>query len=615
MTPELVLLVILPGLVFEAAYRLRLDELRRWFSGLLLLAVPGVLVSAGIVALVLHQATGLRADLAFIVGAMVSATDPAAVVATFKRLAVNRSLATIVDGESLLNDGTGLVLFAIAVRAVTEPVGPSDATVSFVGAVVISVGIGLAAGILAARLIAGVSHHLIELTISGVLAYGTYLLADGFHLSGVIATVTAAVVLGNYGPGRALSVTGEDAIDTVWEFVAMVLTAVVFVLIGMAIPPVRLLGSLGPILWVVVAMLLGRMLIVYGLLGAVSRLAPLPGLAAAMPGPWLHVLFWGGLRGAVAVAMALALPVDVPQRALLQEITFGAVLFTLLVQATTIAWVVRRAGPTVLPNARVLAAGPRLRAYRRRYHSARVWRMLMLCRMPRPIAMLTSDAPPCVTNGSGMPVIGMTPITMPAFTTSWNRIIDANPAANSVPNGIAGTPAGHQHPPQQQREQHEQHQAADEAELLGEHREHEVGGLHGEEIALCLGAVRQATPEQPARADRDLRLIELVAGTRDVRSRVQERGQAFLLVVAQEVVPRDRDHRDDARGERTKPHEARTRHPEHAQRGSRRRPATCRGPAGASRAPTADRRARRPPGSPAANRASPGGSRGTGRAR
>ena len=349
-TPELVLLVILPGLVFEAAYRLRLDEIRRWFTGLLILAMPGVLVSAGIVALVLHLATGLRLDLAVIVGAMVSATDPAAVVATFKRLSVSRSLSTIVDGESLLNDGTGLVLFAIAVRAVTEPVGPPEATASFFAAVVISAGIGLTAGIVAARLISAVRHHLIELAISGVLAYGTYLLADGFHLSGVIATVTAAVVLGNYGPGRVLTVTGADAIDTVWEFVALVLTTVVFVLIGLAIPPLRLLGSLGPIAWVVVAMLLGRILIVYGLLGGVSRLAPLPGLAAVVPGPWLHVLFWGGLRGAVAVAMALALPVDVPQRALLQEITFGAVLFTLLAQATTIAWVVKRAGPTVLPS-------------------------------------------------------------------------------------------------------------------------------------------------------------------------------------------------------------------------------------------------------------------------
>ena len=347
-TPELVLVVILPGLVFEAAYRLRFAELRQWFSGLLLLAVPGVLISAGIVAIVLHLATGLRLDLAFIVGAMVSATDPAAVVATFKRLAVSRSLSTIVDGESLLNDGTGLVLFAIAVRGVTQPVGPVEAVLSFVAAVAISAGIGLAAGIVAARLISGVRDHLIELTISVVLAYGTYLLADSFGLSGVIATVTAAVVLGNYGPGRALTQTGADAIDTVWEFLAFLLTAVVFLLVGLAIPPERLIGSLGPIVWVVIAMLLGRVLIVYGLLGAGSRLAPLPGLWAAVPGPWLHVLFWGGLRGAVAVAMALALPLEVPQRALLQDITFGAVLFTLLVQATTIGWVVRRAGPAVV---------------------------------------------------------------------------------------------------------------------------------------------------------------------------------------------------------------------------------------------------------------------------
>jgi monovalent cation:H+ antiporter, CPA1 family len=200
-TPELVLLVLLPGLVFEAAYRIRLADLRRWFSGLLILAVPGVLISAGVVGLVLYLATGLRPDLAFLVGAMVSATDPAAVVATFKRIAVSRSIATLVDGESLLNDGTGLVLFAIAVRAVSEPVGPLDAVLSFAAATVISTIIGLAAGFLAARLLAGVHDHLIELTISVVLAYGTYLVADQLHFSGVLATVTAAVVFGYYGPG------------------------------------------------------------------------------------------------------------------------------------------------------------------------------------------------------------------------------------------------------------------------------------------------------------------------------------------------------------------------------------------------------------------------------
>jgi CPA1 family monovalent cation:H+ antiporter len=341
-SPEVVLLVLLPGLVFEAAYRLRIRELRRWFGGLALLAVPGVLISAAIVALVLHLGTGLRLDLAFIVGAMVSATDPAAVVATFKRLPVPEALSTMVDGESLLNDGTGLVLFAIAVGAVHAPIGPADAVVAFAGTVALSLAIGLATGYLAMRAIGLVHDHLVELTISVVLAYGSYILADQLHLSGVIATVTAAIVLGNSAPGRTLSETGSDAIDTVWEFFAYLLTAVVFLLLGLAIPPSRLLDSIGPIAWGIAGILAGRALVVYVLLGGASRLARRPGMAEVVPTRWLHVLFWAGLRGAVAVAMALSLPADVPQRDLLQEITFGVVLFTLLFQGTTIGRIVDR---------------------------------------------------------------------------------------------------------------------------------------------------------------------------------------------------------------------------------------------------------------------------------
>ncbi len=346
-SPELVLLVLLPGLVFEAAYRLRVAELRRWFGGLALLAIPGVLISAAIVAVVLNVATGLRFDLAFIVGAMVSATDPAAVVATFKRLRVPPALSTMVDGESLLNDGTGLVLFAIALQAVYTPIGPGEAVATFAGTVAISVAIGLATGFLAARAMALVDDHLVELTLSVVLAYGSYILADHFHLSGVIATVTAAIVLGNIGPGKTMSETGEDAIDTVWEFFAYLLTAVVFLLVGLAIPPARLLDSIGPIAWGIVGILLGRALVVYVLLGGASRLAPRPGLAERVASGWLHVLFWAGLRGAVAVAMALSLPVDIPQRDLLQEITFGVVLFTLLFQGTTVGQVIDR---TIRPD-------------------------------------------------------------------------------------------------------------------------------------------------------------------------------------------------------------------------------------------------------------------------
>lgn len=342
-SPDLVLLVLLPGLVFEAAYRLRLAELRRWFGGLALLAIPGVLISAAIVAVVLNIATGLRLDLAFIVGAMVSATDPAAVVATFKRLRVPPALSTLVDGESLLNDGTGLVLFAIAIGAVAAPIGAGDAILTFAGTVAISLVIGLATGYVASFVIGLVDDHLVELTISVVLAYGSYLLADYFHLSGVIATVTAAIVLGNVGPGKTMSAAGADAIDTVWEFAAYLLTAVIFLEVGLAITPGRVLDSIVPIAWAIVGILVGRAVVVYLLLGGASRLAPRPGLAGKVPTGWLHVLFWAGLRGAVAVAMALSLPADIPQRELLQEITFGVVLFTLLFQGTTVGGVVDRA--------------------------------------------------------------------------------------------------------------------------------------------------------------------------------------------------------------------------------------------------------------------------------
>ena len=231
----------------------------------------------------LTLATGLPIGLSFIVGAMVSATDPAAVVATFKRLRVPPALSTMVDGESLLNDGTGLVLFALAVQAVAAPLGPGEAILSFVATIVLSLAIGLGTGYLAARVIGLVDDHLVELTISVVLAYGSYIVADQLQLSGVIATVTAAIVLGNLGPGRMMSATGEDAIDIVWEFVAYLLTAVVFLEVGLAISPGRLLDSIGPIAWAIGAILVGRAVIVYVLLGGASRLAPTPGTGRARP--------------------------------------------------------------------------------------------------------------------------------------------------------------------------------------------------------------------------------------------------------------------------------------------------------------------------------------------
>lgn len=342
-TPELVLAVLLPGLVFEAAYRLHYEDLRASIGAVVFLAVPGVLLSAAIIGALLSLATGLRLELALVVGAMVSATDPAAVVAIFSRLRAPRRLVTIVDAESLLNDGTGLVAFALAVAAVTGHVGLVDGAWTFLRVITLSVAIGAAIGAAAAWSIVRLADDVLRVSVSVVAAYGAYLVADAVGLSGVIASVLAGIVLGNYGRRLGLSADAEQALDAVWGVLAFVLTALIFILVGLAIGPSGLLGAIGPIAWGTLAVLLARALVVFGVIGGGSRLFQRPD--ARLPRAWLQLLFWAGLRGGVATAAALSLPAGFPERPLLQQITFGIVIATLFVQGSTARWVVGRVLP------------------------------------------------------------------------------------------------------------------------------------------------------------------------------------------------------------------------------------------------------------------------------
>jgi CPA1 family monovalent cation:H+ antiporter len=348
--PAIAVTILLPGLVFEAAYRLDADELRRAFGGVALLAVPGVIVVAAVVAVVLHNAAGLPLVEAFIVGAIVSATDPVAVVATMRQLNAPPRLVTLIDAESLFNDGTAVLVYAIGLGALSQGHTLAENAVTFVVGIVASVGIGALAGWLIARVAALTTDHLIELTLTLLAAYGTYVVADLVHQSGIIAVVVAGIVTGTYGRRVGFSARAREAIDTVWEFLAFVLTAVAFLLIGLAIPLGTLRDAAVPIAWGVVAVLVGRALVVYGLLGGSSRIAHRLGVAPPMPLSWLHLMNWTGLRGAVAIALAISLPNDVPDRTLLQGTTFGIVLFTVLVQGATAERVMRWARPTRDPD-------------------------------------------------------------------------------------------------------------------------------------------------------------------------------------------------------------------------------------------------------------------------
>ena len=351
-TPGLVLGVFVPGLVFAAAYSIDWTDLRPVLGPILALAIPGVVASALIVAFALHVGVGLPLELAFVVGAITAATDPVAVVATMRRLDVPRGLRTIVDGESLLNDGTGLVLFALAVRAVEAGVGASEAVVLFVGTIAVSGVVGVAGGLVAARLIQATNERTIQLAVSLITAYGTYQLADAVGLSGILATVIAGIALGS----RMRRIEGSDAlvheIEDLWDVVAFALTSLVFLLIGFAIRLPALLSAGAGVVVGTAAVLAARALIVYAPAAAVRLMAP----ARAVPRGWGHVIFWSGLRGAVALAAALSLPADFPQRELIQQISFGVVLVTLLVQGAGAPLVVRLAlrgvrGSTALRSA------------------------------------------------------------------------------------------------------------------------------------------------------------------------------------------------------------------------------------------------------------------------
>ena len=178
-----------------------------------------------------------------------------------------------------------------------------------------------------------------------VIAYGTYLVAAALGLSGVLATVIAGVALGNYGRRIGLTEATQRAFDAIWEPLAAALTALIFLAVGIAIGRSGALSALGPIALGVLLVLVARAFVVYALIGGAVAVRGRRRRGPTLPTGWLHPLFWAGLRGGVATAAALSLPGDFPERDLLQRITFGIVVVTLLVQGSTAGWLVRRIGP------------------------------------------------------------------------------------------------------------------------------------------------------------------------------------------------------------------------------------------------------------------------------
>jgi CPA1 family monovalent cation:H+ antiporter len=337
-SPELILLIFLPALLFEAAWNLRLDHLRENLAPILTLAVPGVLVSVGVVGAVLHFGVGWPWPTALLFGAIISATDPVSVLALFKKLGLPKRLNTIVEGESLINDGTAVVVFkiilAIAAGATMETSMGGlalDSLREFIKVVFGGLAAGAVVGMAASALTARFDDHLLEITLTTIAAYGSFLGAEGLHVSPVIAVLTAGLIIGNYGRRAGMSPTTQVAVNSFWEYAAFVVNSLVFLLVGLETQLTAMFAYSRTIAWGVLALLLSRIVTVYGLMPLANR------LAAPVPFRWRHVLFWGGLRGSLSIALALSLPLTLERRSELVMMIFGAVVFSLLVQGLTIS--------------------------------------------------------------------------------------------------------------------------------------------------------------------------------------------------------------------------------------------------------------------------------------
>jgi CPA1 family monovalent cation:H+ antiporter len=331
LTPEIIFTLFLPGLLFEAGINIQFAQLRRNLSPILVLAIPGVLVATLVTGYALHWLIGWPILVALVFGALISATDPISVLSLFRTMGVSKRLSVIVEGESLFNDGTAVVVFQILLAALLS--GQMEIASGFRHFFVVTLGgaaLGLAMGYAASRITERIDDPSIEITLTTILAYGSYLVAEHLHVSGVIATVAAGLLVGNYGAEFGMSARTRVAVWSFWEYVAFVINSLVFLLIGIEVHVLRLLEAWQAILIAIVAVLAARIVSVYALTAASNR------FSKTVPLTWQHVLIWGGLHGSVSMALALSLGPQVPHRDTILAMTFGVVAFSIIVQGLTV---------------------------------------------------------------------------------------------------------------------------------------------------------------------------------------------------------------------------------------------------------------------------------------
>jgi len=341
-SPDVILFVFLPTLIYESAFNMEARQLRRNLGPVLVLAVPGLLFSTTIIGAIVSALTPIPFPAALVLGAILSATDPVAVISIFRRLGAPKRLTILVEGESLFNDATSIVvagiLLDVAMRGMTGGVALHGVTgffVVFFGGMAVGVTLAGVCGWLLGRVR---RDAFIELTLTTILAYASFLIAEHLlHVSGVMATVMAGLTMGAWGRTK-ISPAVEVQLHQFWTMLAETANVLIFLLVGLSMDLAVFVGSIGMLTCVAGAMLISRAAVIFGLVPLACRLSD------PVDRRYQTVMFWGGLRGAIALAIVLQLPDAFEYKQTFFSLVAGAVLFTLLVQGLTIETLVRRLG-------------------------------------------------------------------------------------------------------------------------------------------------------------------------------------------------------------------------------------------------------------------------------
>jgi monovalent cation:H+ antiporter, CPA1 family len=340
LSKDLIFTVFLPPLIFEAALCIHWREFKTDLPVIVTLATVGVLLAAAVTAGGMHYILDWTWGSAIIFGVLIAATDPVSVIATFKEAGVQGRLRLLIESESLLNDGTAAVCFVTILGVLA---GEHYRGAAVTGSLLLStIGggalIGAAVAFVFMHLAGRTSDYLVGITLTALTAYGSFFVAEHFGFSGVLAALTAGLVVGNYRPAGSISDSGPRALEIFWEFVAFIANSLIFILIGAQEAQQRFSGLWFPVLVAIVLVTLGRAVAIYPVcaLFARSRLR--------VDRRHQHILFWGGLRGALALALALALPDDLPHRDAIVAITFAVVAFSVFAQGLSIVPLLRHLG-------------------------------------------------------------------------------------------------------------------------------------------------------------------------------------------------------------------------------------------------------------------------------